>query len=661
MFHWFKPSVCISECPASLTSVYLRGKIWFHLWFREQALTIVFRPVHANNDALPLISMTPTSVPAAVCADSPPVEMSGAAPDAQRLQAQLAAQAEAEALEPLLQLLRMLLAARTVALVPLGAKEVVVGAAAAGLGKLCEALDPAKAMVLPAVALGTDGYTLAVPIWREGHLHGWLIAQLLVPQARDLQAFVVLLQTFAGYVLYRAQRLAVAELHSVLERTSGLLDLFRRAGGELDFDHACRLALDALCADLGCARAWLGLRRGGAVRVTAISGAARIDSKSVSHQPFEAAMREALSAGQPLDFTPNSPPTDATAAHGILCEQTAAARLLTLPLPRGRGAVLLEWSAPPDSGAALVAEAAAPFVPVLFELLDRARPQPAVFAVRRLWHRATANRRRAVLVAAAALALLLAWPFHYRIGADCRIAPTVKQVVAAPFDGQLRKSFVRPGDAVREGDPLGELDNRELKLKEAELTAARERALKQRDRAMSGSEKSEGADFAAAQMATFEAQSVGQELELVRRKLALLEVKAPLTGVVVSGDLRRAEGQPVPRGQVLWEVAPLDAMIVEIDAPDREISRIRVGQQVRVRLEAFGGGRWESTLRRVHPQSEQRDGRNVFIVEADISPDRVAELRPGMRGRASIQSDRRPLIWIIGHRFWDWLVTTLFW
>jgi multidrug efflux pump subunit AcrA (membrane-fusion protein) len=141
----------------------------------------------------------------------------------------------------------------------------------------------------------------------------------------------------------------------------------------------------------------------------------------------------------------------------------------------------------------------------------------------------------------------------------------------------------------------------------------------------------------------------------------MLEVKAPLSGVVVSGDLRRADGQPVPRGQVLWEVAPLDAMIVEIDVPDREISRVQAGQPVRVRLEAFGAGRWESTLRRVHPQSEQRDGRNVFVVEADIAADRVGELRPGMRGRASIQGERRPLTWIIGHQFWDWLITTLFW
>jgi len=582
-------------------------------------------------------------------------------PDAQRLQAQLAAQSEVGNLEPLLQLLRKVLAARTVALVPKDGKESVVGVPVGGLGKLCEALDPAKAMVMPAVALGADGYTLAVPIWSKGQLIGWLIAQLVVTQARDLQAFVVLLQASAGYFLYRLQCLAVVELDNVLERSSGLLDLFRRVGTELDFDQACRLALDAICVEVGCTRAYLGLRRRGAVRIIAISGTSKIDSKSASHQPLEAAMRETLVTGTTLDVSPATPRTDKTVAHEILREQLAAARLLTLPLPRASGAVLLEWSVPPEPAVALIAEATAPFIPVLFDLLERARPHSAIFAARRLWSRASANRRRAVLAGTAAAVVLLFCPFHHRIGADCRIAPTVKQVVAAPFDGQLRKSVVRPGDAVREGALLGELDNWEIKLKEAELVAARERALKQRDRAMSGSATSEGADFAAAQVANFEAQSVGQELELVRRKMALLEVKSPLAGIVVSGDLRRAEGQPVPRGQVLWEVAPLDAMIVEIDVSDRDISYVREGQPVRVRLEAFDGGRWQSELSRVHPESEQREGRNIFIAEADIAADRVTELRPGMRGRAIIVGDRQPLIWIIGHRFWDWLVTTLFW
>jgi multidrug efflux pump subunit AcrA (membrane-fusion protein) len=257
------------------------------------------------------------------------------------------------------------------------------------------------------------------------------------------------------------------------------------------------------------------------------------------------------------------------------------------------------------------------------------------------------------------VALLLACPFHHQIRTACRVAPVTKRVVAAPFDGVLRHAVVRPGDRVAEGAALGELDNRELKMKEGELLAARARALKQRDRAMSNT--GEGADFANAQVAHLEAQSLEQELALVQRKLSLLQVRAPLAGVVVSGDLRRAEGQPVRQGEVLWEVAPLDEMIVEVEVPAREISRVRAGHPVKVRLEGLSGS-WTTTVDRIHPQSEPRDGRNVFICEASLrNPGAATDFRPGIRGRAAVESDRRPLAWILGHQLWDWLVTTLFW
>src|SRR5262249_32439078 len=149
--------------------------------------------------------------------------------------------------------------------------------------------------------------------------------------------------------------------------------------------------------------------------------------------------------------------------------------------------------------------------------------------------------------------------------------------------------------------------------KQAELTASRDQALKKRDRAMNNPD---GADFSAAQVAAFEAEGIIQELALVERKLDMLEVKAPISGVVVSGDLRRSEGQPIRQGQVLFEVAPLEEMLVEADVPDREVSRVRVGLPVHFRLEAFGGWSGESKVERLHPQSEQRDGANVFVAEA---------------------------------------------
>ena len=80
-----------------------------------------------------------------------------------------------------------------------------------------------------------------------------------------------------------------------------------------------------------------------------------------------------------------------------------------------------------------------------------------------------------------------------------------------------------------------------------------------------------------------------------------------------------------------------------------------------MRLESFAGEAWETALTKIHPQSEQRDGRNVFVCEAAIASKTAHDLRPGMRGRATIESDRHPLAWIVGHRFWDFVVESLFW
>ena len=604
---------------------------------------------------------------------SQPPEIASATPDAHTLQAQLAALVEngegdipVGELRPLLEFLRVLLNARALALLPVaerpGLASCVVttrGVLASSLAPVAASLDSSKANVVPAPALGTDGWTLGVPVLRENTPLYWLIAQLVIPNARDVQAFLVLLQTSAGYLLYREQRSAMRELGWMLERTSSLLDIFRRAGGELDFDKACRMAVDDLRDYLGCARVFLGVKKRGAIHVRAISGVGRVDAKSPSHHPFEAAMSEALEAGKRIDVSTGETRSRETVAHGLLLDHTGAAHLTTLPLPRNGGALLLEWKDAPSPAAARLVDAAVPFAPVLLDLVERARPNAAVFAARRAWAKAGANRRAALAVIAVAAAALLAWPFHYSIKANCRLAPTVKRVVAAPFQGQLRKSFVQPGDRVTEGQPLAEMDNRDLKLKEAELIAARERALKQRDKAMSND--GAGADIGAAQVAQFEAQSVGQELELVQRKIALLAVKAPIAGVVISGDLRRSEGQPVQQGQVLFEVAPLDEMIVELDVPDREISRIRPALPLRVRLESFAGEAWTTSVSKIHPQSEQREGRNVFVCEAAIENKTAHDLRPGMRGRATIESDRRPLAWIVGHRFWDFVIESLFW
>lgn len=605
--------------------------------------------------------MTPTySTPSAATGSNAAPTVASSAP---QIHAHVAGLAEAGegATRELLEFLRGIVDARAMALLFAGGREAdscivtTRGLPASTISALATTLRGTELILRPAPAAGGSSTMVGVPIVRNHSEMAWLLAILGTANMREVAGIATLLQAFAGFILYREERHETERIEVVAGRMSELLEIVRRVGVEEDFQRAARVAVDGVATYLGCKRVILGLRLRGSLHIRAISGVARVDAKSPSNQPIEAAMREAMRSGHKVDFRVGDEKRAETLAHEILLEEVGAVRLVTLPLPAGHGAVMLEWDTEPDAAGSRLVDATAPFLPSLFDLVFRARPNAAVFAIRRWWREADDRRRKVVMAAAAGVVLLLALPLPYRIGADCRLAPTVKRVVAAPFDGQLRKSRVQPGDHVIEGQVLAEMDNRDIRLREAELTAQRERALKQRDRAMSNS--GEGADFAAAQVADFEARSVSEELALVQRKIEMLEVKAPLAGVVLSGDLRRDEGRPVQQGQILFEVGPLEQMIVEIEVPDHEISHVRAEMPVSVRLEA--GGSRDSRVARIHPQSEARDGKNVFICEAPM--DHTGELRPGMRGRVKITADRRPVIWILGHRLWDWLVTTLWW
>ena len=605
-------------------------------------------------------------------ASTPVISTDVGAPDPLKIQAQLAALAEAGEWRPFLDYLRILLNAKALALFPtdslsgLGSCVVATrGVLASSLAELAVSLGPCTAaFTQPAPELGPNGFTFGIPISREDRPLYLFLVQLVLPSPNDLRVHLVILQTVAGFILYREQFRRIDQLHQALERTSSFLNIFRQAGIESDSSKAERVVVDALRDYVGCSRVVFGIKKASGIRIRTVSGVSKMDGKSTRNLPYEAAMKETLTAGKRVDFAAGSRAGTHSVALEILQQRSGASHLTAVPLSASsgdfHGVMVFEWEFPPSDESRVLLEAAVPFLSALFDLMERSRVNPWVSSARNFWSQSSANRRRVLGFIVLAGVALLAFPFHYQIRADCRLVPTVKRVVASPFTGELRESLVRPGDRVIRGQKLAEMDNRDLKLHEAELIASRDRSFKQRDRAMSNT--GEGPDYAAAQVAQLEGQSIDQDLQLVRRKIALLAIESPLDGVVVFGDLRRAKGVPVQQGQVLFEVAPLDEMIVEIDLPDRDVSYVRPGLPVSFRLDAFAGETWRAHLERVHPQAEQRDNRNVFICEAAVSNGKGGlDLRPGMRGRATISGDRHPLIWILTHRLWEFIVTTLFW
>lgn len=165
---------------------------------------------------------------------------------------------------------------------------------------------------------------------------------------------------------------------------------------------------------------------------------------------------------------------------------------------------------------------------------------------------------------------------------------------------------------------------------------------------------------AAAQIDQLETQRQEVKRQLLERRLANLEIKSPVDGIVVAGDLQRSEGVTVGVGQVLYEVAPLGQMTAELAITDEEIAGVASGMPVTLRLDSQPQRQWSGSLVRIHPRSVTREKDNVFLGEIPLDNTDGA-LRPGMKGRANIRTGSRSLAWVLFHRPWNYLTSWLDW
>jgi RND family efflux transporter MFP subunit len=320
---------------------------------------------------------------------------------------------------------------------------------------------------------------------------------------------------------------------------------------------------------------------------------------------------------------------------GLGSEQGELFAAVKLPRPIQPTVLLVPLNSQPQSRT--LAGLWLPFVAVNAELWSRRNDAPA--AKPHPTRRRTRLALASVMVAMAAMAL----PVPYSVTCDCELQPVTRRFVAAPFEGALEQVLVEVGDTVTEGQLLARMDGKEVRWEQAGNTADYERAAKERDAHLAAQE------FGEAQLAKLQMERLRLTRQMLERRGEQLEIRSPLDGIVVSGELKRVEGARLSMGQTLFEIAPLDQMIVEVEIPEAELASVRDRTAATIRLEAFAGDPLEGTLQRICPRAELRRKQQVFIGEIPL-PNHANQLRPGMRGRVSLSAGQATLGWRLFHR-----------
>jgi hypothetical protein len=498
---------------------------------------------------------------------------------------------------------------------------------------------------------------VAIPLLENGRLHGALVLAVTASlySANEIQTAAMVAARYLNHILLGNAGNTEEAGHAFLRQQKELLQLICRPDV---FPKASLEVVNWMAARFGCVRVALGMAQRDRIRLQAISHSAWFDRKSQAATRIENAMEEALAQRRSvvLPALPGSAGVIALAHREAAQGGAVCSVVLAGGAGLGAGIVFLER------------DADRPFLPAEVAALEDIGQligpmlETKQSAYRWIGHRSVQARhtfvdrlrdpRRPALRAGVAIGIMMLAGLAFidttwRVNADAAIEGEQQRVIPAPFEGYISSAAVKAGMVVRKGQPLAELDTRQISLdlerwsaEEAQHDSRYRDALVKHDRP-------------AAAMSMAQLQQAQAQRTLAEDRLNKAKMVAPFDGYVVSGDLSQHIGSPVELGKVLFEIAPLESYRVIVKVDERDIRAVQVGQPGVLVLSGLAEERLPFRVKNISVP-EAVDGRNTFRVEADLGPARSA-LRPGMQGVAKINVGERGLLWIWTHSTWQWL------
>lgn len=504
--------------------------------------------------------------------------------------------------------------------------------------------------------------SIGYPIAARGQVHGAVMLAVAGADAPRLQAILRELHWGVGWLLAMVWQHRAEEEVDRSGASALAMDVLA-AVQEHESLHETAMALcNSLAVALKADRVSFGLVSDDAVKLTAMSHGAWFRKTSDVGETIEAAMDEALDQGETILFPPPEGDGRITLQQARLAAAAGRISVASLPvLDRGLpvGVLTLEradGAGPFARGDLLFVETVAGLAAPMIALKRREERLVSGRIRRKAMDGAKAlfgPRRplaKALGVFAVLLLVFLLLPVaRFQIDGDAALEGRVQRAAAVPFSGFIARSYSRAGDIVREGQVLAALDDRDLRLDQARSQSEVQELDRRYREALANHNRAE--------MNLFGAQLRQKEaaLSLIDYKLARTNIAAPLSGVLVSGDVSQLVGTPVKEGEVLFEVAPLEDFRVVLQVDEEDISYLRVGQRGRFAPTGLAGDTVSFTITKLTSVTESKDGKNTFRVEAELDADAPRILRPGMEGVAKVYIERRSRIWTWTRGIRSWL------
>jgi len=222
--------------------------------------------------------------------------------------------------------------------------------------------------------------------------------------------------------------------------------------------------------------------------------------------------------------------------------------------------------------------------------------------------------------------------------------PRTMVSINTKYEGWIEAAHVNYlGQAVRKGDLLFEIFSPQLLTTQQEYLAALQFLDRLRGQAdPKAVQRAQALVEAARQRLLFWDVTEDQieNLKTQGKAFRRLKVASPVSGVVVDQAGETLEGMRVSPGTNLYRVADPSTVWAQVEIFQHEMRHLRIGKNVRIRLDAFPERRWRGTVVSLNPELDPRTrtlGVQVEISNKDgrLHPEMVAEVELEIPGSSN--------------------------
>ncbi|MFQ5790765.1 MAG: efflux RND transporter periplasmic adaptor subunit, partial [Acidobacteriota bacterium] len=207
--------------------------------------------------------------------------------------------------------------------------------------------------------------------------------------------------------------------------------------------------------------------------------------------------------------------------------------------------------------------------------------------------------------------------------------------IVARTSGPVVELAVEEGMRVKKGELLARLDETELRAQVEIAKVAVEEARRSHARAKAARESDiisqEVYDQAVSELESAEAQLMGSRI-----LLGYTTIVAPFDAVVIERSVKFAEN--VVPNQKLFRISDFDPLLCPIQVPEKELSRLKLGQSAYLSVEAWGEERFEARVLRISPVVDAATG----TIKVTLEVSGRGKLRPGMFASVFLVTDTYP-------------------